>query len=383
MKIYERLALIRSVIGGSQKDFSARLGLSQSSYAKYEKGSNSIPDSTKVGLAGLGINTHWLLTGDGEMFITPPTIGGRLKAARLDADHNVDHFALFLSVSPEQYLAYENDKAEPPEEVLQRLEGNLNISAQWIRSGRGEKSTLEMTRPNSETFRNLPEDDSDFREALPDVYSLYREVQRFRAGQPGAARPIPEFEQLDDEAREAVADFARFQLARQRERESKSPPKPAPAATSSKDEVHEPAPEYGSDEEWSNTPLLGQTAAGPPLDTQGWPDEWRMVRLRKREDPRSCYLLEVTGTSMVDAGIPDRSLILVRRAEEGRDGQIVIAHEPQEGVTLKRLVRDGGRRILQWQDGSRRFLEVTEHTRIQGVFIRVIDGAERAGRAPG
>lgn len=138
-------------------------------------------------------------------------------------------------------------------------------------------------------------------------------------------------------------------------------------------EAHEPAPEYGSAEEWSNTPLLGQTAAGPPLDTQGWPDEWRMVRLSKREDPRSCYLLEVTGTSMVDAGIPDRSLILVRRAEEGRDGQIVIAHEPQEGVTLKRLARDGKRRVLQWQDGSRRFLEVTEHTRIQGVFVRVVE----------
>lgn len=82
---------------------------------------------------------------------------------------------------------------------------------------------------------------------------------------------------------------------------------------------------------------------------------------------------------MVDAGIPDRSLILVRRAEEGRDGQIVIAYEPQEGVTLKRLARENGRRILQWQDGSRRFLEVSDHTRIQGVFIRVIDVAEREG----
>lgn len=227
----------------------------------------------------------------------------------------------------------------------------------------------------------LPAENDGFKEAFPDVYALYKEVQRLKTGQPGAAPPIPEFEELDDAEREAVAEFARFRLARQRERESKSPPKPAPApppaAASSKDEVHEPAPEYGSDEEQINTPLLGQTAAGPPLDTQGWPDEWRMVRLRNREDPRSCYLLEVTGTSMVDAGIPDRSLILVRRAEEGRDGQIVIAHEPQEGVTLKRLAREGGRRILQWQDGSRRFLEVSEHTRIQGVFIRVIDGVGR------
>ena len=82
---------------------------------------------------------------------------------------------------------------------------------------------------------------------------------------------------------------------------------------------------------------------------------------------------------MVDAGIPDDSLILVRRAAEANDGQIVIAHEPQEGVTLKRLAREGEHRVLQWQDGSRRSLEVTEHTRIQGVFVRVVDVAERAG----
>ena len=324
MSIGVRLKYIRTSMKLNQADFSRRIDVTQGNLSRYEQGKQEPSLATvEKALCVFGINAHWLLTGEGPMF-----------------------------------------QGEEPQ-LSQRLDN-------W---------TAEALPPQA------PEEDNGFREALPDVYALYKEVQRLKAGQPGAAPPVPEIEELDEEAREAVAEFARFQLARQRERESKSPPKPAPAlppaaASSKAEEAHEPAPEYGTDEEWSNTPLLGQTAAGPPLDTQGWPNAWRKVRLRKREDPKICYLLKVTGTSMVDAGIPDRSLILVRRAEEGSDGQIVIAHEPQEGVTLKRLARDGERRVLQWQDGSRRFLEVTEHTRIQGVFIRVIDVAEMAGRAP-
>ena len=310
------------------------------------------------------------------------SIGVRLKYIRTSMKLNQADFSRRIEVTQGNLSRYEQGKQEPSLATVEKALCVFGINAHWLLTGEGPMFQAEG-KPNTP----LPAEDDGFRDAFPDVYALYKEVQRLKTGQPGAAPPIPEFEELDDDEREAVAEFARFQLARQRERESKSPPKPAsaplPTATSSKDEVHEPAPKYGSDEEWSNTPLLGQTAAGPPLDTQGWPDEWRRVRLRKREDPRSCYLLKVTGISMVDAGIPDRSLILVRRAEEGRDGQIVIAHEPQEGVTLKRLAREGGRRILQWQDGSRRFLEVSEHTRIQGVFIRVIDVAEKAGRAPG
>ena len=306
------------------------------------------------------------------------SIGVRLKYIRTSMKLNQADFSRRIEVTQGNLSRYEQGKQEPSLATVGKALCVFGINAHWLLTGEGPMFQAEE-KPNTP----FPAENDGFRDAFPDVYSVYTEVQRLKTGQPGAAPPIPEIEQLDEEAREAVAEFARFQLARQRERESKSPPKPPPAAASSKDEVHEPAPEYGSDEELSNTPLLGQTAAGPPLDTQGWPDEWRRVRLRKREDPRSCYLLEVKGTSMVDAGIPDRSLILVRRAQEGRDGQIVIAHEPQEGVTLKRLARESGRRILQWQDGSRRSLEVSEHTRIQGVFIRVIDVAEKAGRDPG
>jgi phage repressor protein C with HTH and peptisase S24 domain len=76
------------------------------------------------------------------MFVTPPTIGERLKAVRLEYEHDIETMADFLTVTPEEYRRYEANEADPPEEVLKRLEGNFNVSSRWARSGTGEKDTL-------------------------------------------------------------------------------------------------------------------------------------------------------------------------------------------------------------------------------------------------
>ena len=280
-------------------------------------------------------------------------------------------FAKELGVAKAVVYAIEAGKREVSRGLILRI-AELGVDMNWLLTGEGEMFRGE----------NSVENDG-FRSAVPDVYSLYKENQELKraAETSEGCRLCPKVNRMDRERSVKLEGYADALLMEQdQEGEAGRPVEAAGPSEvtyirkeSLDSEAHEPVPEYGSAEELINTPLLGQTAAGPPLDTQGWPDEWRRVRLRKREDPRSCYLLEVTGTSMVDAGIPNRSLILVRRAEEGSDGQIVIAHEPQEGVTLKRLARDGERRVLQWQDGSQRHLEVTEHTRIQGVFVRVVE----------
>lgn len=216
-----------------------------------------------------------------------------------------------------------------------------------------------MIRPET------PSNGDEFQKAFPGVYSLYKDYKALKTRQGASGcRLCSKVNLMDRERSTRLEGYADALLAEQKQESNPV------------EEVRERQPSYTAEEELSNTPLLGRTAAGPPLDTERWPDEWRMVRLRNREDTRTHYLLAVTGTSMVDAGIPDDSLILVRRAEEANDGQIVIAHEPQEGVTLKRLTREGEHRVLQWQDGSRRSLAVTEHTRIQGVFVRVIERLE-------
>jgi repressor LexA len=86
-------------------------------------------------------------------------------------------------------------------------------------------------------------------------------------------------------------------------------------------------------------PLVGRVAAGSPILAQ------EHVEASYALDPnlfdeRPDYLLKVRGMSMRDAGILDGDLLAVRRAQEARNGQVVVARVGDE-VTVKRLRRRG------------------------------------------
>jgi len=55
------------------------------------------------------------------------------------------------------------------------------------------------------------------------------------------------------------------------------------------------------------------------------------------------YALEVSGDSMIEAGILDGDFALVRRTDTARDGEIVVALVRNEEATLKYLRRENGR----------------------------------------
>ena len=86
-------------------------------------------------------------------------------------------------------------------------------------------------------------------------------------------------------------------------------------------------------------PLVGRVAAGSPILSE------EHVEASYALDPnlfdeRPDYLLKVRGMSMRDAGILDGDLLAVRRTQEARNGQIVVARVGDE-VTVKRLRRRG------------------------------------------
>ena len=139
--------------------------------------------------------------------------------------------------------------------------------------------------------------------------------------------------------------------------------------------VREVAPEYAP-EAASDTigpvPFAGRMAAGPPIDTERWPGEWLPIRLRRRESAQTHYLAQAVGTSMVDAGIADGALVLVRRAEAARRDEIVVVWLPGDGLTIKRYRLADGRSVLAWEDGSGRTVQLREGARDQGVFVRVV-----------
>jgi repressor LexA len=99
-------------------------------------------------------------------------------------------------------------------------------------------------------------------------------------------------------------------------------------------------------------PLLGQIAAGGPLlADQNVEDE-----IAVPESLRGDFLLRVEGDSMIEAGILDGDVVVVRRAQDARDGEIVVAlagdDETADEATVKRFFRESGRIRLQPENAS-------------------------------
>ncbi len=87
-------------------------------------------------------------------------------------------------------------------------------------------------------------------------------------------------------------------------------------------------------------PLHGRIAAGVPIEAMEGQESLSvpMALLGTGEH----YALEVSGDSMVEAGIFDGDYALIRKADTARDGEIVVALVRGEEATLKYLRRDNG-----------------------------------------
>ena len=88
-------------------------------------------------------------------------------------------------------------------------------------------------------------------------------------------------------------------------------------------------------------PLHGRIAAGAPIEAlEG---QTTLPVPAALLGPGEHYALEVSGDSMVDAGIFDGDFALVRRTNTARDGEIVVALVRGEEATLKYLRKEDGK----------------------------------------
>lgn len=71
IRIGSRLKQLREFMGDSQDTFAKKLGISLKAYWNYENDERSMPSEMLYNIIRLyGINTNWLLTGDGEMLLS-------------------------------------------------------------------------------------------------------------------------------------------------------------------------------------------------------------------------------------------------------------------------------------------------------------------------
>lgn len=116
-------------------------------------------------------------------------------------------------------------------------------------------------------------------------------------------------------------------------------------------------------------PLYGRIAAGLPIEAIQDDSSHIQVPIALLGTGEH-YALTVAGDSMIDAGILDGDVAIIRRGEIAENGQIVVALVDGHDVTLKRLRRRGGMVALE---AANRDYETTvlpeARVRIQGRLV--------------
>jgi repressor LexA len=117
-------------------------------------------------------------------------------------------------------------------------------------------------------------------------------------------------------------------------------------------------------------PLVGQIAAGGPLLAEQNIED----QIAVPETLQGDFLLRVRGDSMIEAGILDGDIVVVKRAQDARNGQIVVAlagdDESAEEATVKTFYKEKGRIRLQPENSALEPI-FAEHVQILGHVVGV------------
>ena len=136
-----------------------------------------------------------------------------------------------------------------------------------------------------------------------------------------------------------------------------------------------PAPRrsHGGDSEGSvQVPMVGRIAAGTPIEALqnkigDIPVPGGMIGRGNH------YALEVTGDSMINAGILDGDTVIIMEADTASTGEIVVALVDNEEATLKRLRRRGDSIALEAANPAYETrLYGSDRVKVQGKLVGLI-----------
>ena len=119
-------------------------------------------------------------------------------------------------------------------------------------------------------------------------------------------------------------------------------------------------------------PLLGRIAAGTPIEALSDPSSFMDVPAGLVAGGEH-FALEIVGDSMVEAGIHDGDMVIIRRSDTATSGEIVVALIEDSEATLKTFRREAGRVALEPANAAyeTRYFS-TDKVRIQGRLTGLI-----------
>ena len=94
-------------------------------------------------------------------------------------------------------------------------------------------------------------------------------------------------------------------------------------------------------------PLLGKVAAGNPIEAIENPNEFFNLPSYLVPQNTEVFTLTVNGDSMINAGIFDDDIVIVKKQKDANNGEIVVAMTDENEVTLKRFYKENDHIRLQ------------------------------------
>lgn len=94
-------------------------------------------------------------------------------------------------------------------------------------------------------------------------------------------------------------------------------------------------------------PLLGKVTAGLPIEAIENPNEFFTVPSSMVNGKKEVFALNVSGDSMINAGIFDDDIVIIERTSSAKNGDIVVAMNDENEVTIKRFFKEDNHFRLQ------------------------------------
>jgi repressor LexA len=122
-------------------------------------------------------------------------------------------------------------------------------------------------------------------------------------------------------------------------------------------------------------PILGSIQAGSPHLAEEYIEDWINLPQTLIKSRRDVFLLRVRGDSMINAGIHEEDLVIVRPTQDVRNNDIVVALLHDE-ATVKRFVQIKNRSYLKAENPDYANIYPKEDWMVQGKVVGVIRNLE-------
>ncbi|MFA6485793.1 MAG: transcriptional repressor LexA [Candidatus Magasanikbacteria bacterium] len=126
-------------------------------------------------------------------------------------------------------------------------------------------------------------------------------------------------------------------------------------------------------------PVVGQSSCGPFIEATQEIGNWTVlpgITNEVQESQDKIFAIQVCGDSMINAGIYDGDMLLVKQTREFKNGDIVVARS-DDGTTVKRFVAENKRAYLKPENPAYKNIPIFEETYFDGKVIANLSTLKR------